>query len=61
MAFTLLDLKSDTVDVSDAFLDRTDEGLFVLKQYGGEKNGDWVVLTPSMLRQLAYWSMKECI
>ncbi|MGI9293440.1 MAG: hypothetical protein ACR2PS_05605 [Pseudomonadales bacterium] len=62
MAWTLLDIQSDNVDVERVYLDRADDGTFILKQYPEPppaKVGDWVAMTPKMLRELAYFVIKE--
>lgn len=58
MALTVQVLTSDNVDVAEVYVDRTDEGYFVLKQYDQRSRGDpgdRVVLTPAMLDALVEW------
>lgn len=64
MALTLLTLESDNTDVEPVYLDRADDGVFILKQYPEPepaKVGDWVSLTPSMLRELADYVKRQGI
>ena len=55
MAFTILTLESDIIDIPRVWVDRTDEGIFVLKQ----DDGDWIALTPQMLRDLSHYVIRE--